>query len=390
EAVVLKIGETATLTATVNPENTTDKTVTWASSNPGVATVDANGKITAIALGEAVVTATCGEAKAECNVGVTAVPVESVKLDKQALEMKVGETATLTATVAPDNATYKTVTWTSSDPNVATVDSEGKVTAVGVGKAVITAACGEAKAECMVTVNPIPVESVKLDKAVVELKVGEAITLIATVTPYNATYKTVTWSSSNEVIATVDADGVITAIAVGEAVITASCEGAKAECKVNVTAVPAENVKLDKQAMELKVGDVKTLTATVTPDNTTYKTITWSSSNSNIASVDANGKVTAIALGEAVIIASCGEAKAECIVTVTANSGIETADANEAIVTVSSMTITVSGISDDCKVSIYTVTGELITSETGCCTIAVANRGVYIVKVGNQVVKVAI
>jgi Bacterial surface proteins containing Ig-like domains len=169
-----------------------------------------------------------------------AVPVQSVSLDKTTLDLNVGENATLVATVLPENADDKTVTWTSSNTAVATVDATGKVTAVAAGEAVITVTTtdGGKTATCTVTVtNPaVPVQSVSLDKTTLDLNVGENATLVATVLPENADDKTVTWSSSNTTVATVDATGKVTAVAAGEAVITVTTtDGSKtATCTVKV------------------------------------------------------------------------------------------------------------------------------------------------------------
>ena len=245
----LEVGGTVTLTATVLPSDATDKTVAWTSSNRSVATVDGNGKVTAVTAGEAVITVVTSDGgfTASSTITVTSstpepVAVESVSLDQTDLALNVGETATLTATVLPENADNKNVTWTSSSSSTATVDANGKVTAVAPGLAVIivTTVDGGKVATCAVTVtNPaVPVQSVSLDKTTLSLNVGDNATLVATVLPENADDKTVTWSSSNTAVATVDANGKVTAVAAGEAVITVTTtDGAKtATCTVTVTA----------------------------------------------------------------------------------------------------------------------------------------------------------
>ena len=159
--LALTVGDAAVqLKATVAPDNATDKTVTWTSDKPAVATVDATGKVTAVAVGEATITAKAGDKTATCKVTVKAavVAVTSVKLDKTELALTVGDAAVqLKATVAPDNATDKTVTWSSDKTSVATVDATGKVTAVAEGEATITAKAGDKTATCKVTVTaPAP------------------------------------------------------------------------------------------------------------------------------------------------------------------------------------------------------------------------------------------
>ena len=153
-------GNTAQLTATVKPDNATNKNVTWNSDDTGVATVDATGKVTAVSAGTATITVTTVDqsktATCEVTVAAATVPVSGVSLNKDSLALGVGDTETLTATVAPDNATNKAVTWTSSDTSVATVDAAGKVTAVGAGTATITVTTqdGNHTAACTVTVRP--------------------------------------------------------------------------------------------------------------------------------------------------------------------------------------------------------------------------------------------
>lgn len=146
----LAIGETATLIATVKPDDATDKTVTWSSSDESVTKVD-NGKVTAIKSGKATVTAKCGGKTAECVVTVT-VPVSSITLDKTTLSLAIGESATLIATVKPDEATDKTVVWSSSDESIAKVDN-GKVMALKIGFAIVTATAANFSVSCNVTVT---------------------------------------------------------------------------------------------------------------------------------------------------------------------------------------------------------------------------------------------
>ena len=162
----------------------------------------------------------------------------------------------------------------------------------------------------------VDVESITLDQTALELEVGGTETLAAAVLPDNATDKTVTWTSSNEAVATV-ADGVVTAVAAGEATITAKAGDKETTCTVTVkeTTRPVESVTLNKTSAELEVGQTLSLTATVKPDNATDKTVTWTSSNEAVATV-VNGVVTAAAEGTATITAKAGEKEVTCVVTV--------------------------------------------------------------------------
>ena len=239
--------QTATLTATVTPANATNKSVTWNSSNTAVATVDANGKVTAVADGTATITATTVDGtnlSATCEVTVAIpVPATGISLNNTMLNLTaVGQTATLTATVTPANATNKSVTWTSSNTAVATVDANGKVTAVADGTATITATTADGtnlSATCEVTVAiPVPATGISLNNTMLNLTaVGQTATLTATVTPSNATNKSVTWTSSNTAVATVSSTGVVTAQANGNATIianTADGTNLTATCTVTV------------------------------------------------------------------------------------------------------------------------------------------------------------
>ena len=338
----MTVGDTQTLTATVNPSNATDKSVTWSSDNTSIATVSSSGVITAKAAGTAKITVKTndGGKTATCTVTVKAatIPVTGVSLDKTSLSMTVGETQTLTATVTPSNATNRSVTWSSSNTSIATVSTSGVVTAKTAGTATITVMTndGGKTATCTVTVKAatISVTGVSLDKTSLSMTVGETQTLTATVTPSNATNRSVTWSSSNTSIATVSTSGVVTAKAAGTATITVKTNdgGKTATCTVTVkeATVPVTGVSLDKTSLSMTVGETQTLTATITPSNASNKSVTWSSNKTSIATVSSSGVVTAKAAGTATITVKTndGGKTATCTVTV-----------KEATVSVTSVTL---------------------------------------------------
>ena len=234
----VSVGEKFKLTAAITPEDSTDDVI-WTSSDPTVAAVDENGNVTAKAVGTAEITATAGEVSAVCKLTVKAVEVSEVTLDKTEISLTEGETAQLTASVKPDNAADKSVTWTSSDPTVAAV-SDGKITALSAGKATITATAGGKSATCVVTVTASAVEvtEVTLDKTEISLTEGETAQLTASVKPDDAADKSVTWTSSDPTVAAVS-DGKITALSAGKATITATAGGKSATCVVTVTAKAA-------------------------------------------------------------------------------------------------------------------------------------------------------
>ena len=321
--LILVEGESETLTATVKPDDATDKSVSWKSTDESIATVDNNGKVIAVKEGETTITATAGEKSATCKVVVQkkVTAVESVELSEELLELVEGDSGTLTAIVKPDDATDKTVTWTSSNADVATV-KDGVVTAIKEGEATITAKAGDQSASCKVVVSKkiISVESVVLNKTELTLVEGESEILSATVLPEDATDKSVSWESSDTAIATVDYDGKVTAIKEGEALITAKAGDKTASCKVTVQSkvIAVKSIELNESVLYLYEGDTATLTATVKPDNATDKTVTWTSSNPSIVTVDSDGQVKAMSKGSATITAKAGDVSATCAITVQA------------------------------------------------------------------------
>ncbi len=308
-SLTLAVGSSAILTATVNPSNASEKTITWSSSNISVATVT-DGTVKAVAAGTATITAMAGNKTATCKVTVE-VPVSSVSLNYTSLTLTEGESFTLTATVSPSNATNKAVSWSSSNTSVATV-SNGSVRAVAAGTVTITAKAGDKTATCKVTVQ-VPATGVSLNYTSLTLNVNQSFTLTATVSPSNTTDKTVTWTSSDTSVATVS-NGTVTGKAGGTATITAKAGDKTATCKVTVQ-VPATGVSLNYTSLTLNVNQSFTLTATVSPSNTTDKTVTWTSSDTSVATVS-NGTIMARSAGTSVISAKAGNITALCTVSV--------------------------------------------------------------------------
>ena len=322
------IGEKKQLVAIIAPDDATEKGVTWKSFNEQVCTVSDEGLVTATGIGSTLVTATTvdGGLTANCIVKVIQ-HVEKVSLNKVALELKVNESEQLIANVSPDNADNKTLTWSSSNNQVATVDANGNVQALKAGEAWIKAVSEdnkEAKDSCKVTINQ-PVTEISLSQTNIELSnIGESVQLEATITPEDASDKSVTWKSNNEQVCIVSSTGMVTAIGSGTTVVTATTNdgGKMAFCIVNVT-LQEYNITLDQYTMILNVGESAQLHATVS--GTTNKTINWSSSNEQTATVDNNGNVTAIKAGNALIYATLADhpnIQTSCTVTVNEVDGI--------------------------------------------------------------------
>ncbi len=170
----------------------------------------------------------------------------------------------------------------------------------------------------------VPVTGLTLDRHEVSLTTGDSDTLVATITPDNATDQTVVWSSSDHTVVAIDGNGNITAMKAGTATITAtSANGISDSCVVTVTDptppdVPVTGLTLDRHEVNMTTGDSDTLTATITPDNATDKSVAWSSSDSTVVAVDENGNITAMKAGTATITAtSANNISDSCVVTVT-------------------------------------------------------------------------
>ncbi len=342
KTVILEKGQTKKLTTTVSPSTATDKSVTYSSSKPSVATVATDGTITAIAEGSATIYVTTNDGDFMDSVSVTVtepvtdIKVSSVSVSPQTATMRIGETKVLTATLNPGNATNKNVSWTSTNPTVASVTSGSKaltntITAHKAGTATITATTedGNYSDSCTITVSEtqgnVYVTSVSVNPTEMTLKKGATGKVNVSVLPENATNKNVSFVSTKSAVATVDESGVVTAIAKGEAIILVSTEDGNktATCVVTVTedseTVPVSGVSLDVKTLSLNKGDTRKLTAKVLPENANNKNVSFKSSKSEVATVSEDGTVTAIAKGDTVITVTTedGQFTDTCAVVVT-------------------------------------------------------------------------
>ena len=430
ESLALNIGDETTLSATITPEETTDKRITWSSDTESVAKVDQTGKVTAVGAGTATITAKCGTVTDTCTVTVSKVPVTGITLNQTEITLTDGEEFQLEVTFDPENASDKGLLFTISEGDgIASVSDEGKITALDPGTAKVAVYALDSEdysivAYCTVTVNPVAVEGVDIEqetaKAVLNIQDSYKLKLNATVSPENASVQEITWSSSDETVATVDANGVVTGKKIGKATITATvvdgdathtdtCEvevvypfvikagdqvlevvetgrtttgylystenvvtvtapaGTKAitleavgesnlqlyvnhesagwvnpdtsytytmngltgyvclrfitgdgsykHIEIEVEPTPVESIELDKTEASVGIGGQVELKATVLPEDASDKTVTWASSDEDVATVE-NGVVTALKAGTATITATAGEYSAECEINV--------------------------------------------------------------------------
>lgn len=290
----LWVGETSQLTAECTPADATITAVTWQSSNEQAVTVDENGVVTACKKGTAsvIAKATDGSGRtANITIRVRQQPTE-ITLNETDLVVNMGQAKTLRATVGPQNADDRQVTWESSDEGVATVNAYGRVTPVSVGECVITcraAAFPEVAASCRVSVHQL-VTKVSFPAKSVTCNVGGTCLLFWEVAPVTATSSAVTFRSSNEKVATVDENGLVTGLKRGSCTVTATAadgSGRRGSVKVNVLQ-PVTGVHMYSDTLLVGVEESVKARAVLEPENASNTAMTWTSADPSIATVKGN------------------------------------------------------------------------------------------------------
>ena len=331
------------ISVTFEPANCTEKNLTWESSDSNIAgashnaenesviypSFDNTGVVTLIATTDNGLTATI-TVTVKKYIYVQSVTIkDSINLSFTSKTLYIpydqdSDTVQLKAVVYPANASYPDVVWTSSNEGIATVDSNGLVTFANEGVVTIKASCRDSFSDS-VTLNikrEVLASSISFNKDTLSLIDGNpSVTLVVRWNPTNVTYKNLVWTSSNESVATVteSVNGVVTPVGVGNAIITATTKnGVSATCYVVVNErILPTSVQLDQESVTIEETQKLKLNATVLPDNSTHKDITWSSSDSSIVSVDANGYLQGNSIGTAVITATTiNGCEATCNVTV--------------------------------------------------------------------------
>ena len=312
----LSIGRTSQLSATPRDASgnpLSGRVVTWSSNASGVATVSANGLVTAVAAGSATITATSEGQSGTATITVNAVPVASVSVSPASGSIFAGKTIQLSATTkdsAGNVLAGRGVTWTSSATSVATVSSSGLVTGVAAGSATITATSEGQSGTATITVTVVPVASVSVSPASNGIFVGKTVQLAVTTKDSAGnvlTGRAVTWSSSATGVATVSSGGLVTGVAAGSATITATSEGKSGTASVTVVIVPVASVTVSPVSTTIGIAGTAQLTA-VAKDSAgnvlTGRVVSWSSNATTIATVSSSGLVTGVAAGTATITAT--------------------------------------------------------------------------------------
>lgn len=389
-------GEKYKIEYTTDPETATDVSVKWETMDPKIATVDQKGEVTAVEVGSTTILAKLAGEVAYCNVTVIE-KADGIKLNYSEKVIYKNNTFALKASIEPEGATNRKVTFVSSKPSVATVTGSGTVKGISPGTALITVTSddGGHKAICVVIVKEMTT-SITLNHTFYALGLHDTFTLVPKVTSNNATDKKVSFTSSNLAIAAVNSKGQVTGKKLGYANIMVRAldgSGVKATCRVRVV-VPTKSIKLNRTVMTMIVGRTTKLKPAFSPKNTSYKTAQWTSSNTDIVKVLEDGTVIALSPGTAVITAaskdSGGKKKAVCYVTVreaVPSNGITVTSKNpvmvvgekftmSAVLTPYNSTDSVTWESDNTAIaSVGRTTGTITAKTSGVASITAISSG---------------
>ena len=297
------------------PENAEAKSLTWKATGKAVS-VSKSGLVQALKPGDATVTLTTDQGVAATVQVTVTQKATTISFKSKQIKVPINGTSVLKPTFGPAGSNRWTVTFTSANTDIATVDENGVVSGHSLGKTKITAKLHNKKTATITVWVVIPVEEVRIPESA-ELARGKTLTLKPEYLPENATEKKVKWTSLSPKVASVTSGGVVKGLKAGTAVIRAKTDnGVIAECTVTVYN-PVTQVKLNRTSLTLSLYEQKTLTATYLPKNAAHTLITWSSSNKKVATVDENGLVTGLAKGKCTITAKSENGKtAKCTVTV--------------------------------------------------------------------------
>ncbi len=417
ESETVEEGSTLSLGFQITPANATNKNLSWSSSDDSIATVDSNGLISALKIGEVTITAETedGNFTAAASIVVTEKPEELISVTRiyvtpQRVILEEGETAVISYRIWPSNATNKDVTWFSEDETIATVDENGEVTALseGVVEIVALSVDGSFRSDSRLTVIPstvvetISVTGITINPESAAIESGSTFSLGFQIAPSNASNKEVTWSSSDETVATVNQNGVVSAIGEGVVFISVSSVDGDFGSSSTITVlpetanneeptVPLRGVYVRSQRVTLEVNKTFEINYYTWPSNATNKNIIWSSTNTSIATVDENGLVTAHRLGFAKIVATTEEGQFKSDASLTVIAG--TSSAKQSVIVYPNPTsdeIRINGEQvENGLVELYSLNGTLLQQketkkgEDTILSLAEYHSGTYMVKILN-------
>lgn len=312
DTVLVAVGKTASVKASVTPYAANKKGLTYVSSDPSVVTVTNKGKLTGVAQGECQVTATSVyDPTVSQSVTVKVIlPVKKLTVTADSQTVAVGQTLQLSVGYQPEDASILSATFASSKESVATVTDDGVVAGIKKGAAsiTVTSADGYAKATFKLTVVQAP-EAIEITPETAAAGVDRKVSLTATVTPKDANNKSVLWTSADENIATVSSKGQVTFTGVGTTQITATSQADPAvSASVPVQGLElAQGIAFDNTTYTVLINETAQLYVNITPDTTTDQSVTYKVKNAKIASVDENGVVTGLKGGKTVVYATTAD-----------------------------------------------------------------------------------
>ncbi len=324
----LIVGDFVQLTATPRDASgaaLSGRSIAWSSSAQSLVSVSSTGLVTALAVGTATITATSEGKSATARITASLVPVESITLSPASATIAAGRTVQLVAR-AVDSAgtplTGRTITWTTDQPSIATVDNAGLVTGITAGRATITASVDGKSAAAAIDVTPVPVASLTITPGSGTLLVGSTLQLTATARDASGSAlpgRSITWISGAPSVATVTQGGLVTAVGSGSALVFAAAEGVSASVTITVSGIGVAQVRVTPATTNVQQGRTVQLSAVAydaSGNPLTGRTILWNSGAPTIASVSSSGLVTGIALGTATVTATVDGVVGSAVVTV--------------------------------------------------------------------------
>ncbi len=387
ETINLIVGQDMQLKVNRFPEHLKAPMYNWSSSNSSVVSVNKLGKITAVAEGETTITVSVANdntIKASCTVIVTPIAITEIKLDKSEYEILIGNELQLNPKVSPNDATYKDkLVYSSTDEAVAKVEKNGKVETVGVGECQIKVTSNDGKISTTCNIKILPTT---LNKTEFETIIGDHLQLQPTAVADVYKDKLV-YTSTNESVAKVSSEGLIETVGVGECTITvASTDGKiQADCKVKVLPSEVTSISLNQTELTIMQSETFRFETTIEPKIAADKTVTWTTSDENIATIDASGMLTALEIGECTIIAHSSNAE----VTAQCNVKVITATAKEVRLNKSSIKMII-GTTDNLQATVLpNAANQNVTWASSNTNVATVENGVVTaVAVGSAVITV--
>ncbi|MBQ8892166.1 MAG: Ig-like domain-containing protein [Bacilli bacterium] len=325
----ISVGAELQLPVTVSPSSAIS-TLSFTSSNPNVATVTNDGVVKAIGVGSTdIVAKTINGITAVCHVtvGNFSISLKKIHITTRYSYLQVGQKKKLYVSYEPTNASNPTITWSSSDSNIVSVDGAGNIIAKAVGRATITATTTSSgvdpdtiEIEVGGNSSIIELKTLSIGKASRDLFIGSTEQITPVFDPKNATYTSVTYTSSDSSVASVDSSGKVLGIKEGQATITvkANRSSVSASTIVNVKNNPSQSVELSSTDVTLTINDTFTLNSKVLPTNASIRTVTYTSSNPSVATVDQLGIIRGVSAGTTTITVTPngGGSPSTCLVTV--------------------------------------------------------------------------